>query len=521
MQDTYSISETARRLAVPFSTIQQMVRDGRIVPVGEERGKPGRPALLVDLKEAHTRLREWQREQKARRARPRQLEESLAEKMAQGRPLDGTAIGMGEAERKYDHTGVSKALISQWVAKGEVQPYSYAGDGKVEKIDEATLWDRLQTYRPRARKYGQKRMIAMRRSRQRSPYGTPPNTATPPSLRYHATPSSLPESNGHNVPTVAATSDTRSTAHLVSQYKDYCQNLRKGAEGTWDAKMRVLGPLIEAYPVLPTDTSTLSDFLASLKPRPFPGQKLIKTTYTGATLHLFWRNLKAFYNHLKAVRNIPADIAWGHIRPERDTGLPRVLASSEWLALVDHATTQSYQDYVMVRLLLGSGPRAGEVASLDDTDLAGLQVMVQGKTGQRSVPVNQEVADLLARLVKANGPGPMFRDRSGNRIRGDGITHRVIQLMRGAGINGAKVGAHTLRHTFATKYYRDTRDLVGLSRILGHVRKDGGVNVQTTQIYITLAATDIAEAYDKFTFGDLPRPPIQGELPLEGGDNGQ
>jgi len=83
------------------------------------------------------------------------------------------------------------------------------------------------------------------------------------------------------------------------------------------------------------------------------------------------------------------------------------------------------------------------------------------------------------------------------------------------------VGAHTLRHTFATKYYRDTRDLVGLSRILGHVRKDGGVNVQTTQIYITLAATDIAEAYDKFTFGDLPRPPIQGELPLEGGDNGQ
>jgi len=54
------------------------------------------------------------------------------------------------------------------------------------------------------------------------------------------------------------------------------------------------------------------------------------------------------------------------------------------------------------------------------------------------------------------------------------------------------VSPHTLRHTFATEFYRQTKDLETLRMILGHS------NVSTTQIYITLANTDVETAMNGF-----------------------
>jgi len=49
------------------------------------------------------------------------------------------------------------------------------------------------------------------------------------------------------------------------------------------------------------------------------------------------------------------------------------------------------------------------------------------------------------------------------------------------------VSPHTLRHTFATEFYRKTKDLETLRLILGHS------NIPTTQIYVTLANIDMWE----------------------------
>ena len=44
---------------------------------------------------------------------------------------------------------------------------------------------------------------------------------------------------------------------------------------------------------------------------------------------------------------------------------------------------------------------------------------------------------------------------------------------------------HTLRHTYTTQYYKQTKDIEILRRILGHS------DISTTTIYITLANIDV------------------------------
>ncbi|MCX6384290.1 MAG: site-specific integrase [Actinobacteria bacterium] len=51
---------------------------------------------------------------------------------------------------------------------------------------------------------------------------------------------------------------------------------------------------------------------------------------------------------------------------------------------------------------------------------------------------------------------------------------------------------HTLRHTYATQYYKQTKDIETLRRILGHS------DISTTQIYITLANIDVENGMNQF-----------------------
>ena len=51
---------------------------------------------------------------------------------------------------------------------------------------------------------------------------------------------------------------------------------------------------------------------------------------------------------------------------------------------------------------------------------------------------------------------------------------------------------HTLRHTFATEFYRQTKDIETLRKILGHS------DISTTQIYVTLANIDVENAMNGF-----------------------
>ena len=74
--------------------------------------------------------------------------------------------------------------------------------------------------------------------------------------------------------------------------------------------------------------------------------------------------------------------------------------------------------------------------------------------------------------------GELFLTRGGTPMSRCRIWAEMKKLCKAAGVEGAKVFPHNLRHLFAVAYYRVYKDLVKLADILGHS------SVETTRIYL-------------------------------------
>ena len=95
---------------------------------------------------------------------------------------------------------------------------------------------------------------------------------------------------------------------------------------------------------------------------------------------------------------------------------------------------------------------------------------------ERLVPVDRKTLRLIV-------------DYAGSRTRGRLFTlsprqfQRIIKkYARKAGIrNWEKVSPHKLRHSFATTYYKLTKDLLGLKKLLGHACKTRRRSTRTSK----------------------------------------
>ena len=97
------------------------------------------------------------------------------------------------------------------------------------------------------------------------------------------------------------------------------------------------------------------------------------------------------------------------------------------------------------------------------------------------MPVSGEVERMLggigdAQNIWVGARGPLTLD---------GVKRAYRRVFGQGGITGRKLGAHTLRHTFATFYLRSGGGVRQLQGILGHE------SITTTMIYVHLAGSDI------------------------------
>ena len=84
-----------------------------------------------------------------------------------------------------------------------------------------------------------------------------------------------------------------------------------------------------------------------------------------------------------------------------------------------------------------------------------------------------------------------FSTLKGNKLSTRYLQQMVKRYAGKAGIN-KRISPHTLRHTYATEYYKQTKDIETLRRILGHS------DISTTAIYITLANIDVENGMKAF-----------------------
>lgn len=252
-----------------------------------------------------------------------------------------------------------------------------------------------------------------------------------------------------------------------------------------DCKYRNLSPkTIESY------TWALHK-LARVQPRLPAEPGPIKSLIAGQELapeskHDLWRNLRAFY-HWLAAQEIAADAMAGIPPPRTRRRLPRTLEPFEIAALFQRV--QLRRDRAMIALALDTGIRLGELAGLTWPAVTSSGLRVDGKTGERTVPVSGQVRQLMLGL----GDGySIWTGRRGPLTR-SGVQQITRRAMYRAGILPPKAGSHVLRHTFGKMYIMNGGDAFSLQRIMGHSK------LETTMIYVYMNDKDIARQHAKFS----------------------
>jgi integrase/recombinase XerD len=177
-------------------------------------------------------------------------------------------------------------------------------------------------------------------------------------------------------------------------------------------------------------------------------------------------------------------------RPDK---LPKILTEEETDRLLSQPNQRYYgpnRDYLYMRLMLKAGLRASEATALrpEHVDLMSGKLSVREGKGakDRTLWIGEEmlseIQDWMDRRSEevddVEACGYLLPTRKGTEVATSHLRRSVKRYARKAGIEEVdRVSPHTLRHTFATRLYRETGNIRMVQKALGHS------DLSTTMIY--------------------------------------
>lgn len=200
--------------------------------------------------------------------------------------------------------------------------------------------------------------------------------------------------------------------------------------------------------------------------------------------------LVLFFRWAHRVGHLPANPAAELPVVRAAVPAPRPAPDAAWSAALAAADPRVR---LMLRLAAEAGLRRAEIARVNTRDLTegagGWQLRVLGKGNKvRVLPITDELAAMIAAGAAGHTPGApaggwLF---PGSDVGGHLTPAYVGKLMAGALPNHWT--AHTLRHRFATKAFRGSRNLRAVQTLLGHS------SVATTERYTAVDADEVRAA---------------------------
>jgi integrase/recombinase XerD len=198
------------------------------------------------------------------------------------------------------------------------------------------------------------------------------------------------------------------------------------------------------------------------------------------------RVLRTFYRWAADELDVP-DATRKVKAPKVDRFRPRTFRLDELHGLLEAANDEI--EYALVTVLMETGIRIGEAWSMTYDRIRGDEMTVDGKTGERDVPLSQAVRSAL---VGVGGPKWVWVGRRG-RLSVSGLQQMFGRLCGRAGISGAKASPHTMRHTFVTEQLRAGRPLPIVQMLAGHTQ------IATTMRYAHLITTDMTNGHEDYS----------------------
>lgn len=183
--------------------------------------------------------------------------------------------------------------------------------------------------------------------------------------------------------------------------------------------------------------------------------------------------------------------------------LPKYLSRDEvkaMLAVPNVKCITGLRNRVILQVLYRAGLRVQEVCNLAPADIRHRngtgEIFVQGGKGNvdRIVPVDLDTLDWLDRWIVARQDNPyLFYSCHGKALDQSYIRRIVYRCAQKAGVyiqDGRDLvlpHPHNLRHTYATELLQEGFSIVEVKELLGHS------SIQTTQVYLHVVMTDLAE----------------------------
>lgn len=161
--------------------------------------------------------------------------------------------------------------------------------------------------------------------------------------------------------------------------------------------------------------------------------------------------------------------------------MPKYLFTGQITPYMQFYTNE--RDKMLVYLFLNTGIRLSEMANLKIEDFNFIEnyfiVLGKGKK-YRKVFFSQKCKEKLLKFIQGK-QGSLFN------LNKRQIQYIIKKGMTACNINGS---VHSLRHTFATTMYKQTKDILLVKELLGHT------SVVSTQIYTHIDNEEIRKAVD-------------------------
>ena len=248
--------------------------------------------------------------------------------------------------------------------------------------------------------------------------------------------------------------------HTIAQYRRHV-----GLLAAW-LRERGRGPQVEEI-----RHEDLAAFLASDAARTRPDGKAKRANSTNA-LRTSLRTFFRYCHDAGYTRSNPARLVR---RALCGTPPPRALSDDEGgrllLALAAGAGPEAERDHALFALMLGSGIRLGSALALEtrDVDLERAELALRCTKGDvpTSVPLSRAVREHLRSYLDGRPDGPLFTGRDGRALCARHAQRRLGIWCHKAGVE-RRISPHDLRHSFAIRLYKRTRDLLLVQQALRH-----------------------------------------------------
>lgn len=225
------------------------------------------------------------------------------------------------------------------------------------------------------------------------------------------------------------------------------------------------------------------------------------STITKARIRSSIKSFFSFLTRKEYTSNNPASNLESMKLPEKSPEYLSYEQRIDFLSTIEKESTPYYRerDLMLARLLLKTGLRRAEIASLNvsDIDLTKRTLRVRRKGNKIvNIYIHEELVNDLKQYLKVitrKSDEPLFMSKRGKRLSESSIWHLIKSYAQKAGFNN-KVTVHTLRHSFASALLSEGMSLPYIQQLMGHKSS------QTTSRYLHFQNNELIEAFNNISF---------------------